>query len=176
MGATFSHIVEETRRELAVFAAEMMGAQAYLGQFAQHGRPIQLSRAERRRLLQLIDASGDPYMVIDPRPGLRILDVNDAYAAQTLTQRSRIAGDRLFDVFPDNPDMPGADGVSNLFESLQRATQTGQRHVMVRQRYDVRDARGGFVERHWLPTNTPVFDERGSLLYVLHHAVQVPPV
>ena len=176
MGASINHIVEETRRELAVFAAEMVGAQAYLGQLARRGGALQLTRAERRRLHDLIDASGDPYMVIDPGPGLHILDVNDAYAAQTLTKRDRVAGDRLFDVFPDNPEMPGADGVSNLFESLQRATQTGQRHVMARQRYDVRDAHGGFVERHWLPSNTPVFDDRGSLLYVLHYAVQVTPV
>ena len=122
----------------------------------------------------LFESAPGLYLVLSP--DLRIVAVSDAYLAATKTTRREVLGRGIFEVFPDNPDMPDADGVSNLFESLQRATQTGQRHVMVRQRYDVRDARGGFVERHWLPTNTPVFDGRGSLLYVLHHAVQVPPV
>lgn len=168
-GTSIHEIVEETRRELAVFAAEMLGAQAYLGQFDRRGRSNALTRKERRTLQDLVEQSDRPFMIIDPRPGLRILDVNASYAAATLVRRGRVVGDRLFDVFPDNPDMPGADGVSNLHESLQRAAQTGRRHTMAVQRYDVRDAAGLFVEKYWRPTNTPIFDEDGRLLYIIHH-------
>jgi hypothetical protein len=44
---------------------------------------------------------------------------------------------------------------------------------MTLQRYDVRDARGMFVERHWRPSNTPIFAENGQLLYVLHQVQEV---
>ena len=168
-------MLEETRRELALFASDRMGTQSYIGQFNRGGRPNRLTRAERRRLRDLIEASRRPYMVIDPRPGLHIIDINDAFAAATLTQRHRVASDRLFDTFPDNPGSSGADGVSNLFESLQRAAQSGEAHAMALQRYDVRDAEGHFVTRHWLPTNIPVFDDAGRLLYILHESKVVTP-
>jgi hypothetical protein len=41
------------------------------------------------------------------------------------------------------------------------------------QRYDVRDAAGDFAERHWRPINTPIFDDTGRLLYLLHHVADV---
>jgi hypothetical protein len=47
-----------------------------------------------------------------------------------MTSRHRLAGERLFDVFPDNPDDPPADGVSNLYASLRIAAETGQPHAM----------------------------------------------
>jgi hypothetical protein len=90
-----------------------------------------------------------------------------------MVDRLRIAGDRLFDVFPDNPDDPLADGVSSLFRSLTIATETGRRHTMAVQRYDVRDPDGRFVERFWQPENTPLFDEDGRLVALLHHVEDV---
>ena len=84
-----------------------------------------------------------------------IVDVNTAYATATFTHRSDIVGRSLFDVFPDNPDHPFADGVSNLYNSLKTVAKTGQPHAMAVQRYDIRDPAGAFVERHWQPINTP---------------------
>lgn len=163
--AAMSH--EDMRRELALLASEMMGAQSYAGQY---GGAIHLTRLERNVLRDTTEAEDCPYMIIDPRPGLHIVDVNDLYATATLTSRSRIAGDKLFDVFPDNPDTPGASGIGNLYESIQRAAQSGEPHAMAIQRYDVRDAAGNFVRRHWRPVNTPVLDDDGRLLYILHSA------
>jgi hypothetical protein len=39
---------------------------------------------------------------------------------------------------------------------------------MAIQRYDIRDPDGQFVERYWQPVNTPIFDESGRLIYLLH--------
>lgn len=166
--ASVQAMMAETRRELAVFASNMMGAQTFVGQF-EPGRS-EAARIDRSGFRNLIEDTSDPFMVIDPRPGLHILDVNDAYAAATLTARDKAAGGKLFDVFPDNPGDVEADGVSNLYESIQKAAQSGRPHVMAIQRYDVRDADGSFVERRWQPINTPVFDERGRLVYILHQA------
>ena len=38
------------------------------------------------------EISRRPYLVLDPKPGLHIVDVNDAYGGATMTSRRRIAG------------------------------------------------------------------------------------
>jgi PAS domain-containing protein len=120
-----------------------------------------------------VENSAHPYLLLDPGPGLHIVNVNDAYARATMTTRSAIAGRSLFEVFPDNPADPTADGVNNLFNSLQIAAETGCPHEMAIQRYDVRDLRGNFVERHWRPINSPVHDDNGNLICLLHHVEDV---
>jgi hypothetical protein len=164
--------MQATRRELALFASEMMGVQEQVGQFARSWRS-QDPAVERRLFRDFIEQSDLPFMVIDPGPGLHIVDINDAYGSATMTQRACVAGLRLFDTFPDNPDDPTADGVSNLYESLQRAAKTGTPHAMADQRYDVRGANGSFTQRYWRPLNTPIFDETGQLVYLLHHVADV---
>lgn len=169
-GAAVDSLVASTRRELAMLGANLMGAQAHLDQFVAGD-----SRGDRRLLRDTIENAAQSYMVIDPRPGLHIIDINDNYAEHTLTQRRKVAGEKLFDIFPDNPFDPDADGVGNLFESLQRTAQSGRPHEMAVQRYDVQDDWGGFVEKHWRCTNIPVFDEHGRLVFLLHHAEDVTP-
>jgi signal transduction histidine kinase len=119
------------------------------------------------------EASSKPYLLLDPRPGLHIVDINDAYGRATMTQRRAIVGEGLFDIFPDNPGDTSADGVSNLHASLSLVVQTGRPHRMAIQRYDIRDGSGLFVERHWQPLNTPIFGEDGELIFLLHHVVDV---
>jgi PAS domain-containing protein len=112
-------------------------------------------------------------MLLDPGPGLQIVDVNDAYASATLTRRADVVGKSLFEIFPDNPEDEFADGVSNLYASLRTVAQTGQPHAMAVQRYDIRDTSGQFVERHWQPINTPIHDAEGHLIFLLHHVEDV---
>jgi hypothetical protein len=40
-------------------------------------------------------------------------------------------------------------------------------------RYDVRNADGVFVERHWRPVNTPLHNEDGRLIYLMHMVDEV---
>lgn len=120
------------------------------------------------------ETAKDPYLLIDPRPGLHIVDANEPFAAATLTASSRLVGQRMFDAFPDNPEEPTADGVSNLYASLCRVSMTGLPDAMATQRYDVRDSSGHFVERYWRPVNTPLFDAGGRLKCILNHAKPVP--
>ena len=112
-------------------------------------------------------------MLLDPGPGLHIVDVNDAYAEATFITRGDVVGKSLFEVFPDNPDEVLADGVSNLYSSLRTVAQTGQPHAMAIQRYDIRNPVGEFVERHWQPINTPIHDKDGHLIFLLHHMEDV---
>src|SRR5262245_56582436 len=59
------------------------------------------------------------YLVLAPdAPRYSIVAMTDAYARATLTQREKILGRGMFDVFPDNPDDPNATGARNLRASL----------------------------------------------------------
>ena len=58
-------------------------------------------------------------------------------------------------------------------KSLRAAAETGRPHTMPVQRYDVRDMSGRFVEKYWEPVNTPILDQNGNLIFILHHAEDV---
>ncbi|MGY8706141.1 hypothetical protein RAD16_10420 [Bradyrhizobium sp. 18BD] len=44
---------------------------------------------------------------------------------------------------------------------------------MAVQRYDIRDPDGTFRERYWQPINSPIRDEDGRLVFLLHHVEDV---
>jgi hypothetical protein len=166
-------LMAATRREVAILHADIFGAGPCLGGVEPGIGSRIRGRSGRRLIRDVIEDSGQLLMIIDPRPGLHIIDVNLPYAAATLIDRSRVVGEKLFDVFPDNPALPTADGVGNVFESLRRATQTGQPDTIPLLRYDVQAAADRFVEKHWRTTHFPIFDERGDLIFLVHHVVEV---
>lgn len=107
-------------------------------------------------------------------PDFTITAVSDAYLQATLTRREQIVGRHLFEVFPDNPDDPCADGVANLRRSLERVLATGAADAMDMQKYDVPRPDGqGFEERYWSPSNFPVADANGKILYIMHRAEDI---
>src|SRR5262249_4431814 len=93
----------------------------------------------------LFEATPAPHLVLNP--DLVILAVNDAYLRATMTTRQALVGRGVFEVFPDNPDDPGATGVRNLRASLARVLETGRPDTMPVQKYDIRKPDGGFEER-----------------------------
>jgi signal transduction histidine kinase/ActR/RegA family two-component response regulator len=105
-----------------------------------------------------------------------IIAVTDAYLRATMTERGTIMGRKLFDVFPDDPNEPGADGVRNLHQSLDRVTRNRRADIMAVQRYPVRRPEaegGGFEERFWSPINSPVFNDDGELALIIHRVEDV---
>jgi signal transduction histidine kinase len=129
-----------------------------------------LSLTQQLRALETVP---DSYIIVSPE--LVILTASNAYLADTLKRRDELVGRYLFDAFPDNPAAPEAHAVRNWRASLELVIATGQPHQMALQHYDVLDPQrpGHFVERHWLPRNTPVFDEQGRLRYIIHSSVNV---
>ncbi|MBR1205166.1 MULTISPECIES: PAS domain-containing protein [unclassified Bradyrhizobium] len=164
---TLERLLARENRELAMLDAAQVGADV-ASVARQPRRSVDASRI-REQFLSDFDHSLYPYLLLDPGPGLLIVDVNAAYATATLTQRNDILGRSLFDVFPDNPDHPFADGVSNLYNSLKTVAKTGRPHAMSVQRYDIKGPAGDFVERYWQPINTPIHDTDGRLVFLLHH-------
>ncbi|MCC9137019.1 PAS domain S-box protein [Pontibacter silvestris] len=107
---------------------------------------------------------------------LIILAVSDAYLKETLAIREHIVGKYIFEVFPDNPEVPDAHGVANLKASLQTVLATRKPHEMLVQHYDVQRPAalgGGFETRYWLPLNTPVLNDKGEVLYIIHQVTNV---
>ena len=101
-------------------------------------------------------------------PDMTIMAVSDAYQRASMKKREEMIGKNLFEVFPDNPADAAADGVSNLKISLDYVIRNGKPHEMASQKYDICNADGVFEERFWAPKNTPVFNSKNELSYIIH--------
>jgi hypothetical protein len=74
---------------------------------------------------RLFEGAPGLFLVLRPDPpDFTILGASDAYLRATLTEREKIIGRSLFEVFPDNPADPHATGTSNLRASLERVNRT----------------------------------------------------
>ncbi|ORB75401.1 PAS domain-containing protein [Mycobacterium scrofulaceum] len=116
-----------------------------------------------------------PYLLTDG--DWRIRAVNSACERVSGHPRDDLLGHQLFDVFPDNPSDPDADGVANVSASLELVFRRGVRHWMGVQRYDLPDRQhpGEFVYRVWTPMNSPIKDGKKTVA-VLQHAQDVTRV
>ncbi|RYZ23270.1 MAG: PAS domain S-box protein, partial [Sphingobacteriales bacterium] len=126
--------------------------------------------AQQRASLKVLENVPNMYLVIDP--DLYIITASNLFLQATQTTREAIAGRHIFEAFPDNPELPDADGVKNINFSIQEVLRTGKPHFMEIQRYDVPDvlAPGTFITRYWEPSHTPVFDDDGHIAYIIQHA------
>lgn len=122
----------------------------------------------------LFESAPGLYLVL--KPDLKILAVSEAYLRATMTKRDDLVGRGLLEVFPDNPDDPNATGVENLRASLDRVLRNRTSDAMAVQKYDIRRPEsegGGFEERYWSPSNSPVRGEGGEILYIIHRVEDV---
>lgn len=113
------------------------------------------------------------YLILAPNTNFTIWAVSNPYLEATMTKREEILGKGLFEVFPDNPDDPSADGVSNLRASLQYVLRNKSKHTMAVQKYDIRRPDGTFEERYWNPQNLPVPDGKGGIACIIHRVEDV---
>ncbi|HMN84984.1 MAG TPA: PAS domain-containing protein [Bauldia sp.] len=117
-----------------------------------------------------------PTLLLLLDPSLNIAAASNSYLRATMTERSRIVGRNLFEVFPDNPDDPGATGMSNLRASLERVLHLRLPDAMAVQKYDIErpaSEGGGFEERYWSPINTPILAADGAVAWILHRVQDV---
>ncbi|MEV5490300.1 SpoIIE family protein phosphatase [Streptomyces bobili] len=116
-----------------------------------------------------------PGMVALITPALVYADANEEFLRVSGRRRDQVVGRHLFEVFPDNPENPGASGMRNLEASLRRVMATGERDAMALQRYDVEspDRPGEWEERYWSPVNAPVRGPDGAVVLLLHRVEEV---
>lgn len=131
-----------------------------------------LTDLQYKRLFQ-----GTPGKVLVLRPGsYEIVAATDAYLQATITFESDIVGKTLFEVFPDDPEDPEADGARNLLNSLLRVQSLKAPDIMGIQRYPIRLPDGAFEERFWSLVNSPLLDDAGEIEFILHRAEDVTTV
>lgn len=114
------------------------------------------------------------YLVLSPE--FKIIAVSNAYLKATLTERDKILGRGIFEVFPDNPDDPDATGVSNLRSSLLHVLETKAPDTMAVQKYDIQlpeEEGGSFTVKYWSPLNIPVLDKKGKVHCIIHKVEDV---
>ena len=124
----------------------------------------------------LFESAPGLFLVLQPDAEFKIVGASDAYLHATLTERQKIIGRGLFEVFPDNPDDPHATGTSNLRASLERVVANKAPDTMAVQKYDIRRPEsqgGGFEERFWSPLNSPVLSAEGQIRYIIHRVEDV---
>jgi PAS domain-containing protein len=117
---------------------------------------------------RLFDALPGIHLVVTATPDHVMVAANNERCRATMTRREDVIGQRLFDVFPDNPGDPRANGVGNLRASLGRVVATGKADRMPMQRYDIRRPDGIFEERWWQSLNAPVSGPNGEVACILH--------
>ncbi|MBS64309.1 PAS domain S-box protein [Salinisphaera sp.] len=107
-------------------------------------------------------------------PGsFEIVTATDEYLAATAKREEDIVGKSVFEVFPDDPAEPAADGERNLRTSLARVESLKAPDTMGIQRYPLRSPDGRFEERFWSSMNTPVLDDRGEIEFILHRTEDI---
>jgi signal transduction histidine kinase/ActR/RegA family two-component response regulator len=122
----------------------------------------------------LFDSGPSLSLILDP--DMTIVAASDAYLAATMTKRDEIIGKNLFEVFPDNPDDPGASGVANLRTSLERVRRDLVADTLAVQKYDIRRPEsegGGFEIRYWSPVNSPILGTDGKLAYIFNRVEDI---
>ncbi len=124
----------------------------------------------------LFAASPYPCMVVDRE--LRYVAANRAYLRVTATPREEdLVGRGLFEVFPNDPGDPNNQSAAMLRESLERVVRTGRPDELALIPYRVATTPGGPLEhRYWSATHTPLLDERGQVMLVVQHTIDVTEV
>jgi PAS domain S-box-containing protein len=107
-------------------------------------------------------------------PAYTILDVNTAYLSSTNSTREELIGQSVFGAFPANPTDEVSKNIERTIFSFEQAITKKITHTMFDYRYDI-PIRGtmDFEERYWTTSNTPVIDENGQVLYLIHSPMNV---
>ncbi|WP_432493861.1 SpoIIE family protein phosphatase [Kineococcus gypseus] len=129
------------------------------------GRLAPLPAPDYRRVF---DETPAPLLLLTP--DLVIVHANRARLEATATVLEEQVGRHLFEVFPVNPDDPGADGLRNLRASLELTRESRRPQTMALQKYDIPVPGGGFEERFWSPRNVPLLDDDGEVVLLLHRS------
>lgn len=124
----------------------------------------------------LFESAPGMFIVLSPTPAFTILAVSDAYLEATKTEREKILGRGIFEVFPDDPNDPDTKAVEKARTSFNLVIQTGKPDRMGISKHSIRKPDGSqdeFIEKYWSPLNAPVFGKDGKIAYIIHRVEDV---
>ncbi len=117
---------------------------------------------------RVFDLAPAPFLLLTP--DFVIVHANRARLEVTATTLAQNVGRHVFDVFPDDPADPSADGRANVAAALAQARDTRRPVTMPIQEYPIRMPDGTYEERVWSLRNVPVLDEDGEVVLLLHRS------
>lgn len=110
-----------------------------------------------------------PCIILSATPDFTILAVNEAYMQATFTERDTIIGQKVFEVFPDNPSDDTATGTSDVSEAFLRVLRYQRANTIPVQKFDIYNPQNkSFVTRYWSLVNTPVFNKKGEMIAIIN--------
>lgn len=114
---------------------------------------------------------------------LLVLDTNfdvvaatNAFLKVTMTERKKIIGLNIFEVFPTNPDDLNADGEKNILASFNTVIKNKTTNTLPIQKYDIKkpQADGGTFEvRYWKVSHSPILDAAGNVKYIIQNGEDI---
>lgn len=113
-------------------------------------------------LLRTFETLPGMYLVLSKE--LNILTASNSYCSAVSKSRSSIIGKYIFDVFPIRKDEAEEIRVDY---SLSQVIATSKSHYLPVIRFDNPNA------QYWQTSNHPVFNNDGSIYYIIHHVEEV---
>ena len=114
------------------------------------------------------------YLVLDR--DFTIVAASDAHLAATMKTRDEVIGRSVFAVYPQNPADSAGGASASLRASLERVLRNRAADVMPMLKYDIErpaGGGGGFVERYWTPTNSPLLGPDGEVTHIINRVEDV---
>jgi PAS domain-containing protein len=156
------------QRELALLLAATAGVRIGPKPPPAMGGDADILRA---RLDREFNDADTMCMLIDPGPGLIIIDINAIFERQVGVSREAVVGRPLFEAFPENPNETTSSRVDAVYRALRAAGETGRAQELPVRRFDIRNNDGQWEERYWRAIYTPIFDPTMRLAFILQQTV-----
>ena len=102
--------------------------------------------------------------------------VNQAFIQTVGRTQQQLEGQRVYEVFPPDPDLLADSGPNAMRSAMERVIQT-RLPYSVTLRYPIEmtqpDGMPLVEDRYWSTTTAPIFDESGEIACLLHHTEDV---
>ncbi len=110
------------------------------------------------------------FIILEPNsPLFTVTAISNAYLKATHTKREALINKGFFEVFRSNPKDPKETSVALFKHSFAYVLEHKMPHEMQVQRFEIPEGHSHhLIERFWKPINTPVLDEEGNLIAIIH--------
>ncbi|MEE4349910.1 MAG: histidine kinase dimerization/phosphoacceptor domain -containing protein [Pacificimonas sp.] len=102
--------------------------------------------------------AASPYAHLAYDLDLIVLDINWRHEQMTGVARDRVVGRYIYDAFPHNPDDPNGSSEPAVRASIARMVASQEPDTMEPLKHDLLAPDGGFQERYWQVTHSPIYD------------------
>lgn len=137
--------------------------------------PITLNHTSQVNLDFLLFESrpGVAAAILPDEPRFTVVAVTHDFLKSVGMRREDIVGKGHFEPFPESPEDKEFTGENNIKAAFEYVVRHKKPYELPVQRYDIPNGDGTFTERYWKPQGSPVLNEAGELLYIIHAPVEV---